>query len=176
MQEIWKDIPDLEWLYQVSNLGNVFSLRNEKKMKGDVTRLWYVIVPLCINWVKIRPSIHRLVALAFIPNPENKKTVNHINGIKNDNRLENLEWMTQGENAKHSFKELWRKNWTEWLFWEANKNRKIVLQINKIWEIVKEWWSMIDIERTLGIPHSNISNVCNGKNKSARGFIWKFKV
>lgn len=175
MQEIWKDITGYEWYYQVSNLGRVISVRRNTMLKWDIIK-GYQMIKMSIDGKMTRVFAHRLVAIAFIPNPDCKKTVNHINWIKTDNRLENLEWMTHGENAKHSYKELWRKNWTEWLFWIDNKNSKIVLQLNKLGELVKEWWSMIDIERTLWIPHSNISSVCNWKKKSARGFIWKFKV
>ena len=67
---------------------------------------WYIHIKLKKEWVASRKIVHRLVAIAFIPNPENKRTVNHINGVKTDNRLENLEWATDKENSMHSWK-LW---------------------------------------------------------------------
>lgn len=123
MNEIWKDIDFIkgfEGLYQVSNMGNVKSLgrtvyypnscfnktnkgvyRPEKILKAKTKR--YVGVTLSNSTNKIYPNVHRLVALAFIPNPLNKPCVNHINGIKNDNRVENLEWVTWDENVQHAY-------------------------------------------------------------------------
>lgn len=113
MVEIWKDIADYEGLYQVSNLGKVKSLERvvyykgrhhtvaEKIKNGTPKENDYLIVSLYKNNVGKMHYIHRLVAKAFIPNPENKPTVNHINLDVFDNRVENLEWSTYAEQELH---------------------------------------------------------------------------
>lgn len=104
-KEVWKDVIGYESIYEVSNFGRVKSIKSkkEKLLKGRDDSNGYLKVALYKNKTCIQKKIHRLVALVFIENPYNKKTVNHINGIKSDNRLKNLEWATYSENSKHSF-------------------------------------------------------------------------
>lgn len=115
MEEIWKDIAGYEGYYQISNLGRVKSLEriaitkigskqpvNERILVAGYDTAGYYRVALCKNAKSRTRKVHRLVAQAFIPNPENKKTVNHKNGIKDDNRVENLEWATYKENNDHA--------------------------------------------------------------------------
>ena len=117
--EIWKDITGYEGYFQVSNLGNFRSLDRRIKHKDSGTRLYpgkpllkettldgYQRIVLMKEAIKKRFMCHRLVAQEFIPNPENKPFINHINGNKSDNRVENLEWCTQSENELHSFRNL----------------------------------------------------------------------
>jgi len=113
--EIWKDIKGYERYYQVSNLGNVKSLtRRSKHYKGGekttherilkpTSKSGYCSIALCKNGRAETCLIHRLMGKAFLPNPENKRTINHLNGIKTDNRIENLEWATYKENMNHAF-------------------------------------------------------------------------
>lgn len=102
--EIWLDIKGYEGIYKISNLGNVYSLKRNKLLLPKMDRYGYVSVKLYKNGNHQKYNIHRLVAISFIPNPFNKETVNHINGIKNDNRMDNLEWATYKENTQHAIR------------------------------------------------------------------------
>lgn len=109
MKEVWKPIPDLENFYLVSNLGRFKSLGNrkgasnsEKILKLKVMHDGYLYARFSKDNKQIFLNAHRVVAKCFIPNPENKKEVNHINLIKSDNRVCNLEWVTPKENIKHA--------------------------------------------------------------------------
>lgn len=115
MQEIWKDIKGYEGCYQISNTGKVKSLARMRLSKGGslapvkerilklkTSKGGYLVVHLRNEDKQSHPSIHRLVAEAFIPNPDNKPTVNHIDGNKQNNNVENLEWSTHSEQMNHA--------------------------------------------------------------------------
>lgn len=166
MEEIWKDVKGYEGHYTISNLGN---LRSHKRniinlMCPAPTNQGYLRVKLTTNGISTTLSMHRLVAEAFIDNPENKRCVNHINGIKDDNRLENLEWSTDSENIKHAFDILGRQN----------TMKKKVLQYDRLHNLIKEWDSIEYAANNLVIHRSSITSCCVGRRKSAGGFIWKF--
>ena len=185
MQEIWKDIKGYEGLYQVSNLGRVKSIlcwcgngktkiwkEKEKILSNCVDNNGYIRVVLFKECKGKNVRVHRLVAEAFIPNLEDKRVVNHINGIKTDNRVENLEWCTYGENAKHA----WNNglNSVSQNVIDSAKKRfsKKVNQYTKEGVFVKQWESITEARKTLEIEH--IGDCCLGKNKSAGGYVWKY--
>ena len=113
MEEIWKDIKGYEGLYQISNLGRVKSISRkintfygyrktkEKILKSSYDKDGYLKITITNNWKHKTHKIHRLVAEAFIPNPDNKPTINHIDGNKLNNSIDNLEWATRKEQTKH---------------------------------------------------------------------------
>lgn len=101
MEEVWKDIPDFD-LYQASNKGNVRNKKTKRLLEKYQTKLGYERLTIRQSGKYVSRDVHRLVAMAFLPNPENKETVNHKNRIKHDNSLENLEWATYSEQSLHA--------------------------------------------------------------------------
>ena len=170
MTEIWKDVPEYEGLYQVSNLGRVVSLRKNKILTPKKNWDGYFRIQLWRYNQNVYIGIHRLIAEAFIPNPKNKPYINHKNGIKTDNRVENLEWCTQLENIKHAIKMGLKKpcpkNW--------RVSSKPIVQLTLNGEFVKEYPSQMEVERVLGINHSNVSAACKGKIKTLKGYVWRY--
>lgn len=189
--EIWKDIKNYENQYQVSNFGRVKSLERiikiKDKKKGEYCRTvfgcilvpnlrkdGYVFVNLNKNNKKKAYKIHRIVANTFIPNPENKSQVNHKNGIKSDNRVENLEWTTPHENMIHSYRVLHCKR-SEGVRGKATKKSKIVFQI-KDGKIIRKFYGCPEASRITGIDRSQIQRCCGHKRnaKIAGGFQWEY--
>lgn len=171
MKEIWKDIENYEGLYQVSNLGRIKSfprngtIKQERILKQTIDNNGYLIVGLHKNNKAKKVCVHWLVANAFIPKKETDEVINHIDGNKLNNTLNNLERCTQSHNVKESIR----------LGLQIPYNEKPVIQYDLQGNFVKEWKSGSEAGRQLNISQSNISACCRGLRRQANGFVWKFK-
>lgn len=178
--EIWRDVVGYEKYYQVSNKGEVRSLdrltnninghfiKKGRMLKQAVNRSGYKFVMLTDrNGIAKNCKVHRLVAIAFMDNPFNKKTVNHKDGNKTNNCTDNLEWATYSENMQHAV-DIGLKN-------DHFKNKKVVkLTLDN--EVVEIYESLKQAAEKNGINSKTISKVCTGyKNyKTSHGFKWKY--
>lgn len=163
MVEIWKDVKDFEGLYQVSNLGRIRSYFREGTKGGIIKQFIinrYPKVHIFKDGVGKFIYTHRLVALAFIPNPENKLQINHINGNKYDNRAINLEWATSQENLQHAIDTGLRH------FKKVGQFKNGVL--------IKEYINCLQASKQTGIPQPNIWYCLKGKHKTCGGFEWRY--
>lgn len=175
MNEIWKAVVGFEGLYEVSNLGNV---RNKKQhiLSTYINRDGYVKIQFKLKYKRYIHFVHRLVALAFILNPNNKETINHIDGNKKNNNVLNLEWATRSENTIHAYKNnLIDKNKLK-KFGNDNSNNKNVIQYSLSGTSIKEYVSLSEASNVNKIDVSDICKVCKNKKKSAGGYIWKYKT
>lgn len=172
MTEIWKDIEGYKNLYQVSNLGRVKSLGNGKTHNSSERILkvneikGYLVVNLYKEGKRKNYSVHRLVATAFLPNPNILPQVNHKDEDKTNNTFSNLEWCSNEYNHNYGTinKRIAIKNTNN----TKKSKRVICVETGKIYPSTKQ------VERELGFANGNISSACNGKYKTAYGFHWKY--
>ena len=182
--EIWKDVVGYEGVYQVSNTGKIKRVGkytnqfgktwgDERVLKPATKSKGYMYVQLSKDGEAKPKHVHRIVAEAFIPNPENKPTVNHKNRNKADNSVENLEWATYTENNRHIVRSLGNDKQIEYAI------KKPVLQFDLNMNCIAEYPSYREAQRQTGI--SAIDVVCRGKRhkgrkqKTAGGYIWRYK-
>lgn len=188
--EIWKDIPNYEGLYQASNLGRIRSIDHKvikkslsgelivlqykgKILKGWVQNTGYLTVSLSNK----KYSVHRLIATTFLEQEKGKNIVNHIDGNKLNNRVDNLEWC----DYKHNFDEAIRLNLMN-IKYNSYENRIRAKKINQYdlkGNFIRSYLCSVDAEKELKnkgikINAGNIRNVCNGKRKAAGGFYWEY--
>ena len=160
-----KDIKGYEGLYAITSCGKVWSYRRKKFLKPSISVDGYLRVQLK-NKENIKTiEIHRLVAEAYIPNPEGKKTVNHIDEIKSHNYVGNLEWNTIKENANYGTR-------TQKISKKSKGKSRIAQKIYCV-ELERTFNSQQDAVKELGICISSMSKAVNGLRKTAGGYHWK---
>lgn len=189
-KEIWKPIKDYEGLYEISNFGkvkslsrNIYNLKNKKfnrKTKEKIlncvsNKKGYLTIQLYKNGKQKQYFVHRLVAQAFINNFQNKPQINHIDGNKKNNKVDNLEWVSNLENNKHSWLIGLRTNNT--VCHKNNKDKRLtsIIQYSLNGLILKKWNCINDVTKKYGYNHSNIIACCKNKRATAYGFVWKYK-
>lgn len=173
----WKDIEGYEGLYQISDTGIVkslarvrktssFYIQKERFLNNNVKDNGYLYVILCKNGTKKQFFVHRLVANAFICNPNEYPIVNHKDENPQNNNVENLEWCTYHYN--NNYRSIGRRR--------NVKRLKPINQYTSDGEFVKEWQSSRDIHEVLGFNQTSITNACSGvNNHRLRGSIWRYK-
>jgi hypothetical protein len=159
------DIKWYEWLYWINKSGEIYSYKRNIIMTQQLDTKWYKSILLYKLWVKKMHRIHRLLALMFIDNKDCKPCINHINWIRNDNTLSNLEWCTYKENADHAVYELHKANFLR---------MKKVIQKHLDWSDIKVFNSIAEASKELNINKHNIWSCCNWNRKTVWWYIWEF--
>ncbi len=159
MAEVWKDIPGYEGKYQASNYGRIRGPRGVNK--PFKSRDGYLVATLFFQKQKIRTGTHRLVALAFIPNPEDKPQINHKNGIRHDNRPENLEWVTCSENNLHRRRVLKGGG-------GRAKRPVVCIDTHTLYD------SITEAAKATGCSIEKILSVCKGERYKTGGLRWAY--
>lgn len=200
--EIWRDVVGYEGLYEVSNMGRVRSLSREVYVGGKIhkciregrvlkqghshgRRFKYLLVCLCKDQQRSMKRVHRLVAEAFIPNPDNLPFINHKDENPSNNRVENLEWCTPKYNsnygtARERMKETRKKNNSNKRMLltriknNSSKPPKSVAMIDDDGNVVKKYFSISDAARDIGVHNYSVSRVCKGIRRHVRGFKFKY--
>lgn len=175
--EEWRDIDGYEGLYQISNIGRVKSFDRVVRTFGGYRTIGgriikphhdkdgYWRIGLSKDRKQKQHYVHRLVAKAFLENPDNLPVINHKNEIKDDDRVENLEWCTIYYNSVYNGKmeKLAKLRWKKVIQYDMNGN------------FIREWDSIKEASYTLGIRPTGISSCCTKRYSQSGGFVWRYK-
>ena len=194
---MWKSIPGTDNLYYANEEGEIMSsprmrsyishkavegeyLRKGRILKQPVNSYGYPCVTIkLLDGSQKTIAVHKLIAITFITNPENKPQINHIDGNKLNNTVSNLEWCSVKENINHAYKTGLNKAGKAWLgkFGKNHPNSIPVIAYNPDGSVYKEYESACLAAKDLGLPSSaHISQCIHGKRKTAAGFMWKVKA
>lgn len=175
---VWHEVKGTDGWYYVSREGTTYSFRSGKMLQQKLNKGGYYIVSVKINNKYVDKYVHRLVAETFIPNPYGLRCINHINCIKTDNRVENLEWCSDKYNLNYADAQEKRvKSLIDnkgYLKFRNNIKSMPVLQYSLDGELIREFPSINEVRRELGY---HVGDCCHGIKKSREryGYIWKFK-
>lgn len=179
--EIWKDVKGYEYFYRVSSLGNVtrkkgIQCKKERVIKMHDNGSGYKAVSLSVDSKVKKEYVHRLVAMSFLPNTENKEEVNHIDGDRSNNNLVNLEWVTRSENHFHRYTVLKQKGVNFGKTGSKNWKSKEVLKYDVYGKFIESFPAVMEAMRITGINEASIRGCIYGKQKTAGGYVWKYKL
>lgn len=162
-----KLIPWYDWMYKITTQWSVFS-RNKtwcrKEIYPSYCTKWYKVIWLSNKWVKKQYKLHRLIADSFIRNTMSKAEVNHINWIKDDNRICNLEWSTRLENEQHSRNVLGNNI----------RNKRSIVQCSKDWDVIKKFNMVIDAANYIWVTRHSIIKAAKGRSKTCKWYVRKY--
>lgn len=161
---IWQHVKGFEEYYLVSDVGQIWSIRRQRVLKPKIDRYGYEVVALSVNGCSYYRTVHRLVAQAFVPNPHNLPTVNHINEVKTDNRAVNLEWLSVADNDNYGTRN------------EKMANTKCRLPVEQVFSdgSTIKYKGVKDAFRKTGINRGCIAQCCKNLRKTAGGYRWRY--
>lgn len=179
MEELWKPIPNYEGYYEASNLGRIRSVyRYKRVLKPMISNTGYERVDLFKNKCRKQYGVHRLVAITFIDNSDDKPFVNHKDENKLNNRASNLEWVTHVENCNYGTAIRRRTAHTDYSNRHGHPNQikaasKPISQYTKDGQFIRDWDSASECARATGLSASSIRKVTSGKRNSLFGYVFK---
>lgn len=186
--EIWRDIEGFIGWYQISTFGRVktlsrkisnwskFRISEEKIKVGNLRKDGYIATTFCVDCKITMKKFHRLVGEAFLYNPENKIDINHLDGVRHNNMLNNLEWATRSENKLHGFRIGITKPTCLGRFGKAHHRSKPVYKIDALsGNIIERYEGGMDASRKCGLDHKAISKAARNENMEYMGYRWIYE-